>query len=80
MWGSVAVKLAHITINDLGGAPLATHNMPCAVCGTSPAVLDIATGVFNPCWECQKRGWILQKRKPLGERLMDILMGEDGPG
>jgi hypothetical protein len=59
------VNLAKIEINDFGGAPIAEHNMPCAVCGTNHAVLEIGFGRFSPCWECQKKGWELI-RKPTG--------------
>lgn len=47
------------------GGPWADHDMPCAVCRTRPAVLDLASGVFEPCWECQSDGWQLRKRRRL---------------
>lgn len=55
------MELAEIKVNDLGGAPVAIHNCPCAVCGKEKAVLILNTGVFEPCWECQKQGWKIVK-------------------
>lgn len=40
------------------GGPWAEHNMPCPVCLKKSAVLNIGTGVYQPCWDCQKRGVI----------------------
>lgn len=41
--------------------PAVTHNMPCSVCWLKPAVAE--GGVFQPCWECQKIGWKLSKKR-----------------
>jgi len=41
------------------GGPWASHNMPCAVCHGNPAVLDVGSGTFAPCWFCQRQGWVL---------------------
>lgn len=49
-------------IDDFGGAPVAQHDMACAVCQTRPAVLELATGHFQPCSDCQSKGWYLLKR------------------
>lgn len=38
------MKLAEIFINDFDGAPMAEHNMPCAVCCESHAVYDLSIG------------------------------------
>lgn len=40
------MELAKIEVNDYGGAPVATHNMPCAVCRTKHAVIELNTGRF----------------------------------
>jgi hypothetical protein len=45
------------TINDYGGAPVATHDHACAVCLKRPSVLNISTGRMDPCWGCQSEGW-----------------------
>lgn len=58
-------KLAEIKVNDFGGSPIAEHNMPCAVCRNSHAVIDLNTGIFHPCWPCQDRQWILVNIKTL---------------
>lgn len=47
--------------------PAVTHNMPCSVCWTNPAVAD--SGKFQPCWTCQSEGWELRKRKRPSRRI-----------
>jgi hypothetical protein len=42
--------------------PMADHNMPCALCNTGSAVLELNTGIFQPCWSCQERGYRVKKR------------------
>lgn len=37
--------------------PTATHDMACAHCHTKPAVYDLNSGKFQPCWSCQKKEW-----------------------
>lgn len=51
------MKLAVIKTVTHDSGLAATHNMPCAVCRTQHAVLDLPTGRFQPCWECQRKGW-----------------------
>ncbi len=41
--------------------PIATHNMPCAVCKKESAVYEIGEGYFDPCWGCQSKGWSIKK-------------------
>ena len=53
-------QLARIDIRDEG--LWADHNMPCSVCGIRHAVLFLNSGVFEPCWECQDRGWRLRRK------------------
>lgn len=55
------MMLANIEVVVHG--PVATHNMPCAVCRDRKAVLNMNTGIFRPCWECQQDGWSIL-RKP----------------
>ena len=43
------------------GGPWADHNMPCAVCWSRAAVLNLNDGVFEPCWECQRTGFKLKR-------------------
>lgn len=52
-------ELAKIKVEVHG--PMATHNMPCAVCRRRHAVLDLSTGVMQPCWCCQRWGWRVKK-------------------
>jgi ribosomal protein L37AE/L43A len=33
---------------------LAKHNYLCAVCKRESAVMELCTGILQPCWECQK--------------------------
>jgi len=40
----------------------AEHSMPCAVCWTASAVLNITDEIFEPCWGCQKKGWTLKRK------------------
>lgn len=56
------MKLAKIVVNDFGGAPFADHNMPCFICGIEPAVYNLNTGIFEPCWKCQGKGWRIVRR------------------
>ena len=41
----------------------AHHDMPCPVCRSKHAVLNMNTGVFNPCWDCQSDGWKTEQKK-----------------
>lgn len=45
------------------GGPWAEHDQACAVCSVRCAVLDIGTGIFHPCWACQRVGWRLLRRR-----------------
>ena len=42
-------------------AMIMKHNYLCAVCKKESAVQDTHTGVLQPCWDCQKRGYICTK-------------------
>jgi len=46
------------------GGPWAQHNMPCAVCRSSLAVLNLDSGVFEPCGNCQQDRWRLVIVRP----------------
>jgi hypothetical protein len=45
------------------GGPWVKHNMPCSVCHDQSAVYNISTGILEPCWECQRRGFRLCRRR-----------------
>jgi len=51
------MELAKIEVKTDGG-PWCEHNMPCSVCGKTVAVMDMNSGTFEPCWECQQQGWL----------------------
>lgn len=53
------MELFKPTIEECG--PAADHNMPCAVLGDQPAVLNGSNGVFLPSWKAQEDGWMLVK-------------------
>lgn len=42
--------------------PTAEHDYACPVCQRFHAVLDLNTGVFQPCWNCQRDGWRTKTR------------------
>ena len=65
------MDLAEIKMVTDGG-PWCIHNMPCAVCGNSHAVYNLSIGVFLPCWECQKKGFVLIKTET-GSLFMKVL-------
>ena len=64
------MKIHATIINDFGGAPFAEHDMACPVCSVNHAVLELDTGRFNPCWECQKEGWIMHRLPKWVVRIM----------
>lgn len=37
------------------------HNYYCGVCKEKSAVADCDTGVLQPCWDCQKQGYVVLK-------------------
>lgn len=45
------------------GGPWAAHNMPCPVCITRGAMLNLDDGVFHPCDRCRLSGWNLKQRR-----------------
>ncbi len=77
------MKIAKVKINDFGGAPVAEHNMPCAVCLTEKAVYNLSanlpkSGTFDPCWGCQARGFHLVNVRKLPLLLRWMLRGRLG--
>ena len=52
----------HIPKVVTDGGPWADHDQACAVCREEPAVLDLTSGCFDPCWKCQTKGWKLVQR------------------
>lgn len=37
------------------------HNYICGVCHKNSAVFQVNTGIFQPCWDCQNKGYIVKK-------------------
>lgn len=56
-------KIKKVPWNEVGTAqftysiagPIATHNYLCSVCREYKGVLDLRTGILQPCWKCQKQ-------------------------
>lgn len=40
---------------------VATHNYPCPVCLSKPAVFNMSTGHMNPCRSCEKDYVLIKK-------------------
>lgn len=55
------LPLADITVYLHDSLMIANHNYPCPVCKVSSAVYVIPTGIFEPCWDCQKKGYKVVK-------------------
>ena len=55
------VELADITVYIHDSMLLATHNYPCPVCKVSSAVYNMSNGIFQPCWDCEKKGYKIIK-------------------
>lgn len=70
-----AAELAKYEYNDHGGAPFATHNFPCPICQKLPAVVLLWCHIFQPCWDCQRQGYITIKIK---NRLQKYLLDKLG--
>ena len=39
------------------------HNYLCGVCKEKSAVQQTHTGILQPCWDCQKQGYVVAKKK-----------------
>jgi hypothetical protein len=57
-------EIAQITIATDGG-PWAIHNFPCPICLKRPAILNLNTGVFEPCGVDRAEGWTIIRWKHL---------------
>jgi hypothetical protein len=58
--GSIPI---HTPVVVTDGGPWATHDYACMVCRREKAVIDLGTGIFGPCWQCQSEGWRIAKRR-----------------
>lgn len=59
----VPVTPVNVWMHDSG--MVCQHDYSCPVCRTEHAVMQLHTGVMQPCWVCQTRGFILVRREPL---------------
>lgn len=57
------LPLADITVYLHDSLLIANHNYPCPVCKVNSAVYVIPTGIFEPCWKCQKHGYKIVREK-----------------
>ena len=55
------VELADITVYIHDSMMVATHNYPCPVCKVNSAVYNMNTGIFQPCWGCENKGYKIVK-------------------
>lgn len=53
------MEVLELTIENHG--LFALHNMPCAVCQEKKAVFHCNSGIFEPCWTCQDKGFQIHK-------------------
>lgn len=56
------VELADITVYNHDSGMICIHNHPCCICKINPSVLHTNTGIFQPCWNCQKKGYKITKK------------------
>jgi hypothetical protein len=63
-----------------GGAPMATHNMPCSVCMDEKAVLLLGVldgygnvGTFAPCHNCYRQGYVTVRVACWRRRILRVL-------
>lgn len=57
--------------------PGADHDVPCPLRGCpNPAVLNLGTGVFEPCWRHQSEGWktnLVKVKNPAWPGIIGVL-------
>lgn len=57
-WGTKIEKAPYIFAREF---MMQEHNYLCAVCREESAVIDCDAGILQPCWTCQKNGYVLVK-------------------
>jgi hypothetical protein len=55
------VERYQVTVEEDGSMFGYEHTFPCPVCRKRYAILNGSDGVFEPCWDCQTKGWHLVK-------------------
>ena len=73
------MNICKIEIDNLGGAPICTHNYPCPVYyATEHAIFEMDKGHFTPSWKARKKGWQLVKADNWFKRkILNIFFGTD---
>ena len=71
-------SLAKIEVDVHDSGMFATHNMPCPVCRSQGAVLEMGKGGFSPCWECQREGWRTIRLSRFARWLLSFFGGIEG--
>jgi ribosomal protein L37AE/L43A len=64
---SIEMKDVNVYVHDSGMC--ATHDYFCPVCSTKSAVLDLSTGIMQPCNECAKTYTRIEKKKTFWQRV-----------
>jgi hypothetical protein len=52
-----------------GSGTVANHNYPCMVCREEKAMLDLDSGLFQPCHQCASDGFKLVKSRRVKAKL-----------
>lgn len=55
------IELSDITVYIHDSMMVATHNYPCPVCKIDSSVYNINNGIFQPCRDCEKKGYKIVK-------------------
>lgn len=58
---SDTIPLPDITVYVHDSCMIVNHNFPCPVCKINHAVYVTNTGIFQPCWDCEKKGYKIIK-------------------
>lgn len=58
----IEIKTASVWLHDSG--MLVQHDYPCTVCSEEPAVLNLGTGIFQPCRTCESKGYRVTQTPP----------------
>ncbi len=66
------VKDVDVYIHDSG--MIATHDYSCPVCRKNHAILHMNTGIMQPCYTCQEKGYyVVQKTQKTPTNLFNKL-------
>ena len=72
--GTIEPKDVTVYMHDSG--MVCTHDYACPVCRENSAILNLSTGIMQPCSDCEDEGYKVVKHKPgWWENLMNTLFG-----